>query len=267
MELGEKIRQARLEAGLSQRQLCGDIITRNMLSLIENGSAKPSMATLTALAARLNKPVSYFLEETAAVSANGSCMSQAWQRYEERDYPGCAEALKGYRQPDPIYDREWRLLTCLNTLSLAEAAVRDGRWVQARTLLYKAEELEKALFWFPELRNRRMRMLGRLLEPVKEEDLPDIDEELMLHGRVALNMGKCANASRYLDAMQLRSTPEWNLLRGKAAFGQKHYAAAIPFLKAAEPGFPLETIPMLEDCYRELGDYKNAYFYARKHRK
>ena len=38
MELGEKLRQARLEAGLTQRQLCGDQITRNMLSLIENGA-------------------------------------------------------------------------------------------------------------------------------------------------------------------------------------------------------------------------------------
>ena len=43
MELGEKILQARLEAGLSQRQLCGEEITRNMLSLIEHGNAKPSM--------------------------------------------------------------------------------------------------------------------------------------------------------------------------------------------------------------------------------
>ena len=61
MALGERIRQARLEMGLSQRQLCGDTITRNMLSLIENGSAKPSMDTLCVLAARLEKPVSYFL--------------------------------------------------------------------------------------------------------------------------------------------------------------------------------------------------------------
>lgn len=43
MELGEKLRLARLEAGLSQRALCGDEITRNMLSRIENGAARPSM--------------------------------------------------------------------------------------------------------------------------------------------------------------------------------------------------------------------------------
>ena len=52
MELGEKIKQARLEAGLSQRQLCGDTVTRNMLSQIENGSARPSMDTLRFFAAR-----------------------------------------------------------------------------------------------------------------------------------------------------------------------------------------------------------------------
>ena len=65
MEMGEKIRKARLEAGLSQRQLCGEEITRNMLSLIEHGTAKPSMKTLRYLSQQLGKPMTYFLEEDA----------------------------------------------------------------------------------------------------------------------------------------------------------------------------------------------------------
>ena len=65
MELGQRLRQARLEAGLSQRQLCGEEITRNMLSLIENGAAKPSMKTLRYLADQLGKPLSFFLDEAA----------------------------------------------------------------------------------------------------------------------------------------------------------------------------------------------------------
>ena len=56
MNLGEKLRLARVEAGLSQRELCGDRITRNMLSQIENGLASPSVATLQYLA---QGPVSY----------------------------------------------------------------------------------------------------------------------------------------------------------------------------------------------------------------
>ena len=46
MDLGRRLKQARLDAGLSQRQLCGTEITRNMLSQIENGNARPSMDTL-----------------------------------------------------------------------------------------------------------------------------------------------------------------------------------------------------------------------------
>ena len=77
MDLAAKLKAARLEAGLSQRQLCGDVITRNMLSQIENGSARPSMATLQTLAQRLEKLVSYFPEEQAVVSPNLQIMTQA----------------------------------------------------------------------------------------------------------------------------------------------------------------------------------------------
>ena len=66
MTMGEKLRSARLAAGLSQRQLCEGLVTRNMLSQIENGSAKPSLPTLQALAQRLNKNVQFFLEDNPA---------------------------------------------------------------------------------------------------------------------------------------------------------------------------------------------------------
>ena len=82
MELGEKIKQARLEAGLSQRQLCGDTVTRNMLSQIENGYARPSMDTLRIFAARLGKTLSYFLEEDAVLSPNQAVMARARAAYD-----------------------------------------------------------------------------------------------------------------------------------------------------------------------------------------
>ena len=69
MTLGEKMRQARLEAGLSQGQLSQGLITRNMLSQIENGSARPSLSTLQALSSRLGKNVLYFLEESTPQDA------------------------------------------------------------------------------------------------------------------------------------------------------------------------------------------------------
>ena len=79
MELGQRIKAARLEAGLSQRQLCGEYMTRNMLSLIENGAARPSMETLVFLAKALGKPVSFFLEEQMPEDPNWAPMAQARQ--------------------------------------------------------------------------------------------------------------------------------------------------------------------------------------------
>ena len=97
MELGEKLRLARLEAGLSQRALCGDEITRNMLSRIENGAARPSMKTLRFLAARLGKPVSYFLEEDTVCSPNQKSMTTARRLFDGKDYAGAMQALAQYR--------------------------------------------------------------------------------------------------------------------------------------------------------------------------
>ena len=42
-KIGEKIKALRISKRMTQSELAGDQITRNMLSLIENGSALPSL--------------------------------------------------------------------------------------------------------------------------------------------------------------------------------------------------------------------------------
>ena len=60
--LGQKIKKSRLDSRLTQQDLAGNFITRNMLSKIESGTATPSLKTLQYLAQRLDKPISYFLD-------------------------------------------------------------------------------------------------------------------------------------------------------------------------------------------------------------
>ena len=140
MDIGKRLKQARLEAGLSQRQLCSDIITRNMLSLIENGTARPSMDTLTGLAERLGKPVSYFLEETAVTSPNTERMAEARALFAAGRYGEVAEVLKRYQGPDATFGWEKEYLEALCYMALAEQAIREGRLPYAETLLTQAEE-------------------------------------------------------------------------------------------------------------------------------
>lgn len=268
MELGEKLLRARQEAGLSQRQLCGQEITRNMLSQIEHGTARPSMSTLRYLAARLGKPVSYFLEEEAMVSPNQAAMDAARSAYDAGNYAAGLEALKDCRSPDAVYDRERKLLEILLRLALAEEAIAAHREAYARELLEQAAALDSA-YCAQELEHRRLLLLGRLRGQNLREicaGLPALDAELLLRGAAALEDGDAEKAARLLEAADDRETPQWCLLRGETFLRQGEYAQAARCFHNAEAVCPRETAPRLEQCYRELGDYKQAYYYACKQR-
>ncbi|MBR6585617.1 MAG: helix-turn-helix transcriptional regulator [Firmicutes bacterium] len=55
-ELGHVIKEARIAKKMTQSQVVGNFITRNMLSQIENGNALPSLPTLEYLAEVLDLP-------------------------------------------------------------------------------------------------------------------------------------------------------------------------------------------------------------------
>ena len=104
--------------------------------------------------------------------------------------------------------------------------------------------------------------LHKQKEMPKQEEIPNVDDVLMLRADAALAAGDHRRAAQILDAAELRTQPLWCLLRGRAAMGAKEYAVAAEYLKQAEHAFPVETIALLESCFRELGDYRSAYDYA-----
>ena len=63
MNVGEKIRSLRQAKLMTQSELAGTKITRNMLSCIENGRAQPSIQTIVYLAERLGVSVGFLLAE------------------------------------------------------------------------------------------------------------------------------------------------------------------------------------------------------------
>lgn len=264
MEIGERLKQARLEAGLSQRQLCGDVITRNMLSLIEHGSAWPSMDTLAYLAGRLGKPIGYFLEEDAVLSPNQPVMAAARQAFADGLYDQVLSAMKDYKKNDAVFDWEADLLTALSTMTLAEQALTQDRLPYAQTLLEEAESAGARTPYFGQAQQKQLRLLQARLRPERGKGLC-VDEELLLKAEAVPDQPE--RAAALLDAMDSRDLPRWHLLRGKAALALGEYEAAAQMLSTAEPEFPQEAVPLLETCYRELGDFKRAYEYACRQRK
>ena len=265
MTLGEKLRQARLEIGLSQRQLCGEEITRNMLSQIENGSARPSMDTLCFLAQRLQKPVSWFLEEQTASLPNLQAMETARQAWAEENFTQVLQALSAYRGPDPVFDRERYLLEALALTAQAQAVAED-KPVYARKLLEEALKAgEKTPYFTQALQRQWLLSCGMLSEKVTPllPQLPADDRELLLRARGALEEGTWERAAALLEAAENRD-PQWHLLRGRTAMAQKDYTCAAEHYRQAEDTFPKACAQALEICWRELEDYKMAYHYACK---
>ena len=252
MELGEKIRAARLEAGLSQRQLCEDTITRNMLSQIENGTARPSMDTLQILAARLHKTVGYFLEEGA------SCNEKLMEKLRQAKPEQVESLLKDYISPDPAFDRERYFLESNAYLELSRQALQEGKKAYAQSFLEKAVAAGGKTPYF---QNLPALLLAYEIEPTQAEalcrQLPDDSLLLQMRAESAVQEGKWELALTYL---KLLPTPanRGHFLRGEAQFGLGNYEkAAESYLKSGLPVYD-----RLEACYKEMGDFQKAYEYA-----
>ena len=257
MELGMRLKEVRLALGLSPRQLCGDVITRNMLSQIENGSARPSMDTLRYLAGRLGKPLSYFLEEETVTSPNQTVMADA--RAAHGNWKQVLAVLENYQKNDPLFDEEAALLRFLALLDGAEEAMGEGKRPYARDLMEQADGI-RSIYRGGDLERRRLVLMARITGD--SAGLPSLDEELMIRAENA----SPDRAAALLDAVEDRDSARWNLLRGAAYLEAGDYQAAIPCLLRAEEAYPYDTAHRLEKCYRELEDYKMAYFYACKQR-
>lgn len=219
MDLGARILNARLEAGLSQRELCGDRITRNMLSQIENGAASPSMKTLRYLAQRLDKPLSFFLDE------------------------------------NPTYSN---MAVAEELLDKAREALDQGKDIYAKELLDKVNPTRQC--------QARQKLL--LLARLPEADLtrictalPSLDEELLVRAKEALIQGEFFRAGHLLEAAENKDSLDWNLLRGHVWICIGEYRPAADCFHRAE-ALGANVASYLEECYREMGDYKRAYEYA-----
>lgn len=66
--LGQRVRRARLERGMSQQQLADPDLSKSLISLIENDRLRPSLKTLQKISERLQKPLTYFFEVEGALS-------------------------------------------------------------------------------------------------------------------------------------------------------------------------------------------------------
>lgn len=252
MTLGQKLRQAREEAGLSQRQLAGTEMTRNMLSQLEHDTARPSMRSLCYLAGRLGKSVSYFLEDGTVTSAEQPVLLQAREKYARGAYREAMEALCAYESPEDTLLQERHLLENLCRLCLSRQARKEGRLPYAREVLSQCRD---SIYWNENL--QRQWQLEAYLAGVAE-DAPQPDRQVLeLQAELALE-AEPRRAAAILDAFP-RAESRWMWLRGRAYEAMGEFDQAVRCYEQAEKEQPRQVLPRLERCYEALGDYRMAY--------
>ena len=263
VEISERIKQARMEAGMSQRQLGQGIVTRNMLSMIENGVASPSMDTLAALAERLGKPVSWFLDEDTLLTPNRQRMEQVRDSLYRGEYAQAARLLEDY-QSDGIFDREKGLLESLVFYELAKLALSEGKNGYAAQCQQRALEAFRQGYPVPGFLRELILLAaeGNWEKPGElEGKLPDPDRELLLRAENALEQENWERCEALLISCSGRGE-RWYFLRGECFLHRKDYPSAKACYQQAAQN--RRVYARLEQCCLELEDYKGAWEYAKK---
>lgn len=129
MTTGEKIKKLRTEKMMTQSELVGDHITRNMLSRIESDEANPSLGTLLYLASRLNVPAGYLLadEKEDKIYAKSFSIDNIKLAYKSGDYKICRRLCLEFNGDDD----EVCFLLAHSSFEIACEQFRNGKLKRA----------------------------------------------------------------------------------------------------------------------------------------
>jgi tetratricopeptide (TPR) repeat protein len=128
VSLGERVRAARRELGMSQAQLAGDELTKGFISQIESGLVRPSVRSLQIIATRLGRPLDYFVgdEPLAASKRLRFHRLAAEAAAERRDWPVVRrEASAALATPVPPRERA----VLLRLVAMADLSTGDAEAV------------------------------------------------------------------------------------------------------------------------------------------
>lgn len=134
MSIGKKIKTLRSDKMMTQSELAGGEITRNMLSRIENEAAQPSLDTIRYLAARLNVSPSYLLAEGGDeyMYIKNKEINDIKRAYLSGDFRICRDMCLNSSVPE---DDEIKLVLAEVTLEIAIEEFNSGNLKRSCELL------------------------------------------------------------------------------------------------------------------------------------
>ncbi len=281
--IGSRIRSLRLAAGLTQSELAGDRITRNMLSKIENGSATPSLATVAYLSARLNISPGYFFDpgekgqpDPLPAYRKMAAIGQIRDSFRAERY---SEALVLCRSLDETEDDELRLIMAECSLHLGIQDCQQGRLLTARDRLsFALEQAALTCYSTDHIKALSQAYLTFIASfdlaspyPMAEQGhvpfTPELDFCLYTNVLSLFSKGRFKDGAAILSAGIIRDPVLVGHLSGKLALSEAQYSLAKQILTALLDKAPDDMLRYhiyadLELCYLSLSDFRNAHLLA-----
>jgi transcriptional regulator with XRE-family HTH domain len=280
MNIGQKIRELRVAKLMTQAELAGSQITRNMLSCIENGSAMPSLSTVLYIAGRLNVPAGFLLAEEGdeAIYRKMNSFSNIKRAYMAGDLRGCRNLCVS---ACPKADDEISLLLANCDIGIAEEEFLEGRLRSACRFFDEAlSYAEKTMYSTAHIKSVA-KVYFRYMERISPTLYSDyLDEDgasdlvwnspfaAYVDALEALDQGDLQVAERYLAAQEGNSFFSHHV-RIRCMMERREYSdakeALLHLLHAAPPLREVElytALCELEIACRETEDFKGAYRYA-----
>src|SRR5438067_2056191 len=137
LRLGERLRQLRVAAGLTQSELAGERFSKEYVSQIERGKTRPTRETIEWLAARLGVDPGFLANGVATDERRSNILSwrsRCWRR--QRDYEAAREDIERALQLAEDANDPRTIGAAYFQASLV--ADREGHWVLARNYAERA---------------------------------------------------------------------------------------------------------------------------------
>ncbi|MCQ2432569.1 MAG: helix-turn-helix domain-containing protein [Clostridia bacterium] len=282
--LGEKVRALRKEKHLTQSALCGDFITRNMLSRIETGDINPSLETLRFLSDKLQVPAGYLLSDKEDLSfyQRPVLMEELRRLRAAEDWRG-AEDFAGKQQLD---GDEVNLILCECAVRRGVEAYHAGKMAEASACFDRALLCAEHTCYHTEMLLAEVLLCSGLIAELDSMDPEPYYENYNRLFRSAA-WGDRYRLNRILrlteageqeaaDAARLAAPPETETCRTTAeawrlcAAGDMAGAGKLltPLIEsgalADDPALEYRCVEKLEAVAATSDDYKTAYRCAKK---
>lgn len=171
-ERGRRIKEARISKKMTQSEVVGTFITRNMLSQIESGAAAPSLKTLEYLASVLDIPISSLMpqgenDEDGTLLSDAEVLINSKRLYREERYREAAAALQSVDRSSPLYD-EITAVKARCCLSLAEQLADENTPKAAEYAKEAAALAETGFYANGGVKSEALKLLGEIAEKLKK---------------------------------------------------------------------------------------------------